>query len=112
MDKLAIGSDYDQSQETELRARCAAVMVTLANSRGRKQSWRALVMIRRRSRAVMTATLGVTAIVLMAGCGGSSSSSSAAGSSSNNSGQFSKKSPLTIGFSIRSAQDPYWQGYV
>jgi ribose transport system substrate-binding protein len=26
--------------------------------------------------------------------------------------QFAKKSPLTIGYSIQSAQDPYWQGYV
>jgi ribose transport system substrate-binding protein len=26
--------------------------------------------------------------------------------------QFVKKSPLTIGYSIQSAQDPYWQGYV
>src|SRR6202049_3182980 len=69
-------------------------------------------MIRRRSRAWMTATLGVTAMVLMAGCGSNSPSSSAAGSSSSNSGQFSKKSPLTIGYSIQSAQDPYWQGYV
>jgi ribose transport system substrate-binding protein len=25
---------------------------------------------------------------------------------------FTKKSPLTIGYSIQSAQDPYWQGYV
>jgi ribose transport system substrate-binding protein len=25
---------------------------------------------------------------------------------------FKKKSPLTIGYSIQSAQDPYWQGYV
>lgn len=25
---------------------------------------------------------------------------------------FAKKSPLTIGYSIQSAQDPYWQGYV
>jgi ribose transport system substrate-binding protein len=64
----------------------------------------------------MTATLGVAAVTVMAGCAGSSSSSSAAGSSSgsssSNSGQFSKKSPLTIGYSIQSAQDPYWQGYV
>jgi ribose transport system substrate-binding protein len=26
--------------------------------------------------------------------------------------EFVKKSPLTIGYSIQSAQDPYWQGYV
>ncbi len=26
--------------------------------------------------------------------------------------QFVKKSPLTIGYSIQSAQDPYWQGYI
>lgn len=26
--------------------------------------------------------------------------------------KFAKKSPLTIGYSIQSAQDPYWQGYV
>lgn len=26
--------------------------------------------------------------------------------------KFVKKSPLTIGYSIQSAQDPYWQGYV
>lgn len=25
---------------------------------------------------------------------------------------FTKKSPLTIGYSIQSAQDPYWQGYI
>src|SRR5882724_12786267 len=25
---------------------------------------------------------------------------------------FVKKSPLTLGYSIQSAQDPYWQGYV
>jgi ribose transport system substrate-binding protein len=49
--------------------------------------------------------LGVAAIVALAGCGGGSATSS--GSS-----QFSKKSPLTIGYSIQSAQDPYWQGYV
>ncbi len=27
-------------------------------------------------------------------------------------GHFEKKSPLTIGYSIQSAQDPYWQGYI
>ena len=26
--------------------------------------------------------------------------------------KFEKKSPLTIGYSIQSAQDPYWQGYI
>jgi ABC-type sugar transport system substrate-binding protein len=26
--------------------------------------------------------------------------------------EFAKKSPLRIGYSIQSAQDPYWQGYV
>ena len=26
--------------------------------------------------------------------------------------EFVKKSPLTIGYSIQSAQDPYWQGYI
>src|SRR5579875_756501 len=26
--------------------------------------------------------------------------------------RFVKKSPLTIGYSIQSAQDPYWQGYI
>src|SRR5262249_19116246 len=26
--------------------------------------------------------------------------------------QFAKKSPLTVGYSIQSAQDPYWQGYI
>ena len=26
--------------------------------------------------------------------------------------EFVKRSPLTIGYSIQSAQDPYWQGYV
>jgi len=26
--------------------------------------------------------------------------------------QFAKKSPMTIGYSIQSAQDPYWQGYI
>lgn len=26
--------------------------------------------------------------------------------------EFAKKSPLTVGYSIQSAQDPYWQGYV
>ena len=29
-----------------------------------------------------------------------------------NAAQFEKKSPLTIGYSIQSAQDPYWQGYI
>ena len=27
-------------------------------------------------------------------------------------GRFEKKLPLTIGYSIQSAQDPYWQGYI
>ena len=26
--------------------------------------------------------------------------------------KFAKKSPLTLGYSIQSAQDPYWKGYV
>jgi ribose transport system substrate-binding protein len=73
-------------------------------------------MIRRGSLAWMTMTLSVAVMVVMAGCGSSNSSSSAAGSSSgnssSNSGQFVKKSPLTIGYSIQSAQDPYWQGYL
>ncbi len=37
---------------------------------------------------------------------------SAGESRSENAGQFVKKSPLTIGYSIQSAQDPYWQGYI
>jgi ribose transport system substrate-binding protein len=69
-------------------------------------------MIRRKGRAWMVAALGVTAMVIVAGCGGASSSSSAAGGSPGSSGQFAKKSPLTLGYSIQSAQDPYWQGYV
>src|SRR6266849_2174704 len=69
-------------------------------------------MIRHRSHARSTVTLGVAAMVVLPGCGGSSSNSSGAGSSSGNSLQFVKKSPLTIGYSIQSAQDPYWQGYV
>jgi ribose transport system substrate-binding protein len=64
----------------------------------------------------MTMTLSVAVMVVMAGCGSGSSSSGAAGSpsgsSSSNSGQFVKKSPLIIGYSIQSAQDPYWQGYL
>jgi ribose transport system substrate-binding protein len=35
-----------------------------------------------------------------------------AGSATGAEMQFVKKSPLTIGYSIQSAQDPYWQGYV
>src|SRR6266851_5918629 len=69
-------------------------------------------MIRCRSRAWMTAALGAAAVVVIAGCGSSGSSSSTASSSSSSSGQFSKKSPLTLGYSVQSAQDPYWQGYV
>ena len=69
-------------------------------------------MIRHRSRAWTTAALGVAAIVVLAGCGSSGSSPSSASGSSNTSHQFSKKSPLTLGYSIQSAQDPYWQGYV
>lgn len=29
-----------------------------------------------------------------------------------NAARFEKKSPLTMGYSIQSAQDPYWQGYI
>jgi len=35
-----------------------------------------------------------------------------AGPASSAKTRFVKKSPLTIGYSIQSAQDPYWQGYV
>ena len=36
----------------------------------------------------------------------------AAVSTSANAADFAKKDPLTIGYSIQSAQDPYWQGYL
>jgi ribose transport system substrate-binding protein len=73
-------------------------------------------MIKHRSRARVTVAAGFAAIVVLAGCGSSGSSSPSSGggssSSSGTSQQFSKKSPLTLGYSIQSAQDPYWQGYV
>jgi len=36
----------------------------------------------------------------------------AAGPATSAGTRFVKKSPLTIGYSIQSAQDPYWQGYI
>jgi ribose transport system substrate-binding protein len=62
--------------------------------------------VNRRTRAWAKTASGVAAVVVIAGCG-SGGSGSTGGSQ-----QFSKKSPLTIGYSIQSAQDPYWQGYV
>src|ERR1700736_5470920 len=50
-----------------------------------------------RSTVAMVATAAILAVSATA-------SSSAA--------EFAKKSPLTLGYSIQSAQDPYWQGYV
>jgi ribose transport system substrate-binding protein len=65
------------------------------------------------------ATLAIVGTLGVAACGGSSgtSSSKASGGSASSGGStssthFAKKSPLTIGYSIQSAQDPYWQGYV
>jgi ribose transport system substrate-binding protein len=52
--------------------------------------------------------VGLAAAAVLVGCG----SSGSAGTSSNAAQQFVKKSPLTLGYSIQSAQDPYWQGYL
>jgi ribose transport system substrate-binding protein len=48
--------------------------------------------------------LGVAAAAVVTVSAGAGRSADAA--------EFAKKSPLIIGYSIQSAQDPYWQGYV
>jgi ribose transport system substrate-binding protein len=70
-------------------------------------------------RGMTLAAVAIVGALGVAACGGSSGTSSAssgsgtpaAGSSSSGT-HFQKRSPLTIGYSIQSAQDPYWQGYV
>ena len=57
--------------------------------------------IGRRSAVAMMA---MASVVALGAVGGGQSASAAQ--------QFVKKSPLTIGYSIQSAQDPYWQGYI
>jgi ribose transport system substrate-binding protein len=50
--------------------------------------------------------LSIAAAVIAAVVGTAATSAGAAET------KFEKKSPLTIGYSIQSAQDPYWQGYI
>jgi ribose transport system substrate-binding protein len=72
-------------------------------------------------RGLTLGTLAIVGALAVAACGGSSGTSSASATkaagaaspgSSGSSTQFAKKNPLTLGYSIQSAQDPYWQGYV
>jgi ribose transport system substrate-binding protein len=55
-------------------------------------------------RRASVATLAFASGLALVAAGGSRTASGAE--------QFAKKSPLTIGYSIQSAQDPYWQGYI